>query len=321
MGPYAPPPVPLNVEKQRARNLCLAFVLFFLAHAGGFIWLYYIYFYAFNLFTKSPLNRIRHESSYVIFAAFGLVFMIFLISLSVTMARRCLRFLLCVCYTIFLIFTVVYIMKTRGQYRCETMDRFPVYMEMNVLPFGYGVSGDVYLHKQKTWQMTHTGNKQNGTYHTYLSHDILVRDPWRNGWISHDTTWPKNTAVDHIWTTLRPSDDADGTIRGTCRGTPCLEGKLWMKPNLVFQWTYRNPLTGEEKTTTLASDDGRWFFGDVFRPLVSLKNNGTEVFRAQCTNVVCSGGNGELETSLVPMGLMMVAETRYKRDKSHDIMD
>jgi len=85
-----------------------------------------------------------------------------------------------------------------------------------------------------------------------------------------------------------------------------------MHQNLRFEFRYTNPETGETKSKTIASDEGQWFFKTRTRPLVNLRDgSGKEVFRAQNTNVVCSAGDGDYETSLVPVGVMLLAEKIY----------
>jgi len=182
--------------------------------------------------------------------------------------------------------------------------KFPVYLELRA---GIPASATLYVNNSAYYELTH--KRTNGKYHTYLSSVFLAYDPVTNKPLNKN--WSVDTMVTSLWTSLRPSAGADGTVTGRCLGRKCLEGKFWMTPNLVFEWVYTNPRTGVRKKTRLASDEGRWYFGTRERPLVSLWGNGTEVFRAQSSTKVCTAGDGDLETSLVPVGLMLIAENNY----------
>ena len=153
--------------------------------------------------------------------------------------------------------------------------------------------------------MTHTASPVG--YRTYMSAEFITTDPVTGKPI------PKILPVDTMVTSILTSFNFRnrGIITGTCRGRPCLEGNFWVTPNLVFEWVYTNPMTGVKRKTRLASNEGKWFFGARERSLVSLRGDGKEVFRAQSSRTVCTAGDGDLETSLVPVGLMLIAENRY----------
>jgi hypothetical protein len=277
----------------------------------GVIWVAFTILVGYSFISVSSLNPLRHSLAFALFAMCGVVFLLGVGNAGLmylpVVGRRIIFIALCLMLT-FAIVLIVLADKYRV-FGCERMDQFPVYVEMRGLPFGQGIIGDVYFQKRKSWRMKHLGSDRNGTYYTYFSQEVRPGYPLQNPVRSE---WPK-TAVTQIWTSLKSNGDADGTVKGSCSGTPCLVGKIYMKPNLIFQWTYTNPSTGETRSTRLASNEGQWYFGKKYEPLVTLKNNGIEAFRAQGTNVVCSGGDGQLETSLVPTGLMMIAEEYFLR--------
>jgi len=175
------------------------------------------------------------------------------------------------------------------------------------------VAAMVYVHGSLLYGMTHE-NIDNWTYKTSISAEYLHWDSFLGKYVRKNS-WPYNTSVASITTKLQMEGGAYGTIRGTCGrgGVVCLEGKIWTMPHLLFYIIYTNPETGVTTKTTLSSDEGDWYFGTRHRPLVSLHNrNGTEVFRAQSSETVCTAGDGNLETSLVPVGLMLMAENVFK---------
>jgi hypothetical protein len=262
-----------------------------------------------NLFPESPINPVRHEWIHVIFMislAVTTFVIFFAIPLTTRRARSCALSL-----SIFMIYLVLagswmFYCHQRQPFQCENMpDKFPLYVTLQA---GNPASGRLFLNNTPRYGLTH--EKVNGKYHTFISAEYLYMDPNARKPINTSTPFA-STGVTSIWTSLRPTEDADGTVTGTCLGRPCLDGKFWMTPNLKFEWIYKNPHTGISKRTELSSNEGEWYFGLWNRPLVSLHQNGTEVFRVQNTNTLCSAGNGDLETSLVPVGLMFIAENIY----------
>ena len=204
---------------------------------------------------------------------------------------------------------VLMLFNSWGPQFCENSPkRFPVSVKMEA---GNPATAQVYFQKELLWGVEH--EKVDQIYHTRIATKYRTWIPSSNLWGDNykSSEWPRENAVNDIWTSLIPAKGADGIINGTCQGVPCLTGKLWMSPYLEFEWTYTNPTTGVKSTKRMSSDEGRWYFGQQYRPLVSLKNNGTEIFRAQSTKTVCSGGDGDIETSLVPLGLMLIAENNY----------
>jgi hypothetical protein len=204
------------------------------------------------------------------------------------------------------------VVSALGIYKCQNMpDKFPMFFTLNQrLP-----GAKVYMDNRHVWNVDL--EKLDDGYRTFVNAETLHWSDTGRKSIVHRNPWHTKTAVTSITTSLRPfENDADGSLKGNCSGIPCLEGKLWITPNLVFQWTYTNPVTGEKKDTRLSSDEGDWYFGTRHRPLASLKSNGTEVFRAQSTQTFCSAGNRDWDTALVPMGLMLIAENDYKQSSS-----
>ena len=320
---YRPPPLPTDdVLPRRAKfNLPEGFcgVLFWLLRVVGLIaWTYLVCKYGWDLSIDSVINPVRHEISFTIFV---ICHVLFVIQTLLVEPFACLRALaaIVVCVILFCgwLLTLICWSSYHAQqqpYRCENMpDKFPVYVQLhlNQGEFKMGMwtnAASVYVNDKQLWQVSY--EEKFGRVHTFLSAEYLHRSG--NGLSQKITAWPGNTAVSDIWTNFSSgADGSDGTITGTCGGRPCLQGKFWMTPNLRFDFRYTNPETHETKSKTIASDEGKWFF-TRHQPLVSLcDGNGKEVFRAQSTNVVCSAGDGNYETSLVPLGLILLAERKF----------
>jgi hypothetical protein len=303
---YYPPPVP---KPPRQSFSCFGRLLwiFWVVIIG--VWIAMTLRYGAILFPESVLNPIRHPHSYAVFSISCVVASCCTLIFHPLLVRHprlmgC-SLLIFVFYALGLI--VWFGLIDHGHpFSCENMTKkFPVYLELNS---GMPASAKLYVNNTAYYGLTH--ERTNGKYHTYLSSEYLTFDPVTNK--PFNKTWPVDTTVTSIWTSLRPTAGADGTVTGTCLGRKCLDGKFWMTPNLVFEWIYTNPRTGVRKKTRLASNEGKWYFGTRDRPLVALWGNGMEVFRAQSSTKVCTAGDGNLETSLVPVGLMLIAENIYK---------
>jgi hypothetical protein len=309
---YQPPPIPKTPRPAGYVHPCLLF-LWLLWVIGLGVWLAFAIRYKYNLFpANSGLNPIRNSDGFSIFICFLVLscFVSFILLPWFAMPRHSL--FTTVSFVVFfgylaLGLLVVAVIALNRPFSCETMSpKFPVYI---TLESGKIANAKVFINNQVSWHLKH--EKQGATAHMWISAEYLVWDTFLKEFVHQNISWPHATAVNHIWTTLKRTDGADGTITGTCKGQICLEGKIWTHPNLEFEWVYTNPVTGVKKTKRLASNEGQWFFGRANRPLVSLRNNGTEVFRAQSTTTVCTAGDGDLETSLVPVGLMFIAENNF----------
>jgi hypothetical protein len=298
-------------------------MIFLLLRLGGLItWTYFICRHGWDFSLHSLINPVRHEMSwegfcffYVIAILLHLIFEPAFMTASPQRRPAAIRFG-GICFVLLVLwlttmFSWMLYHAHHHPYRCENMPgKFPVFVEFGVdkgnLRTGMGVDmATVWVDGKKLYQVSH--DEQFGRVHTFLSAEYL-RDGKKKR-----TLWPRETAVSDLWTNFtRGADLSDGTLTGNCNQVHCLEGKFWMTPNLRYTWTYRNPVTGEIKRKTVQSNEGEWFFRQRHRPLVSLTNgNGTEVFRAQSTKVVCSAGDGDYETSLVPVGLLLLAEQIY----------
>lgn len=277
---------------------------------GLAVWIAFAIRYWVYLFPESPINPIRHRGQFNIFIAVLVITAfatLFILPCSMGAPLFQVSFLIAasfICTTV----CVLAIFRNWEPHMCENMSRFPVYVKMAP---GNPATGKVYFHNKPLWGLEQ--EKIDQVYRTHIATKYRTWNPSLNLWWDNykSTDWPLETAVNKIWTSVTPAKGADGTINGTCQSVPCLTGKIWMYPNLEFEWTYTNPKTGVSKTKGMSSNEGRWHFGKEDRPLVSLKSNGTEIFRAQSTATVCSGGDGDIETSLVPMGLMLISEQIY----------
>lgn len=269
----------------------------------------------FQFLPESPINPIRHPHSFGLFISCLIVTSVMSLAIyPVTRikARRWCAISLSI-FMIYFIFALGFLSYIHNEkpFNCENMrNKFPMYVELKA---GNPAFGKVFINGTACYELTHE-RQENRIYHTYISAEFLSFDSNLGKYVKQSTIpWPASTGVTSIWTSLKPTSGADGTVTGTCgHGIRCLEGKIWMTPNLEFEWIYKNPVTGVMKKTRLASNEGRWYFGTSHRALVSLSENGKEVFRAQSSKTVCIGGGG-LDTSLVPVGLMLIAENNYNR--------
>lgn len=326
MEDYRPPRLPKDLPTIVPTDSILPYgpcgIIFWLIRLGGLItWTYFVCRYGWDLSINSVINPVRHDINFTFFAFSHMAFVILTLLIEPAMLFRArsvrfsvFSFLLFVAWFMTMISWGMY----HGQYhpyRCENMGgKFPVHVEFlayrGKFKTGLGTNmASVYVGRNLLWQVSHDETNF-GRLHTFISAEYLANG--RNGLVRKRTAWPE-TAVSDIWTNFtRGVDESHATVSGTCNGQLCLKGKLWLYPNLRYRWTYTNPVTGEMRSKNIGSDEGQWFFGTRHRPLVSLKDgNGTEVFRAQSTRVVCSAGDGDYETSLVPVGLMLLAEKLY----------
>jgi hypothetical protein len=305
---YQPPPVPKPHDYRVSRIVTTLVTVFWILWLLGIgAWIIIALRYTYNLFPETPINPIRHGASHIIFVS-ALV----LTTFASCFAIPCIvNFWILESCSVFVIYAIIAsiaagVITIYEPYNCENTNMFPMHVKLRS---GNPASATVYINNNPYYDLTH--EHKNGEYHTYISAEYLAWDPSQGSFVNQIIPWPYETGVSSIWTSPRPAMGADGTIRGTCRGQPCLRGKFWMSPNLVFEWDYRNPITGAKRRTRLESNEGRWYFGEFYRPLVSLHANGTEVFRAQSSTTVCTAGDGDLETSLVPVGLMLIAENNF----------
>ena len=312
MDEYTPPPIPARPKPPGLGDCKIIRV--WLALAIALIpWTAVTIRYWYYLFPESPINPVRHPESFHLFlAALVITWVITFVILPCASKVYYVFMYSIIVASLYVSLTIVVtiILESWQPHMCQTMtDRFPVYVEMEA---GNPATGKVYFHHERLWGIEHKTVGE--IYHTSTAWKFRTWDPSLKTSTDNykSTDWPLETAVDEIWTSVKRAQGADGTINGTCLGIPCLTGKLWMSPNLEFEWTYRNPQTGKKTTKRIGSDEGSWYFGREHRPLASLKSNGIEVFRAQSTSTVCSGGDGDIETSLVPLGLMFIAENIYK---------
>src|SRR5277367_1459803 len=308
MAEYTPPPIqaPPRPPAAKPHYWIIFWKCFAVLWAAGLIvWVAMVLRYGYDLSLKSPINPIRHGTAYGFFA--GTCFGVTAISLAIAFGSSPVWFAYGFCLFVLMLLGVLafegHVLHAHP-YDCKTMGKkFPMYVTFN----SEGSSAaTVYIHGSPIYDMA-LEHIDKWTYKTYISAEHLSWDSLLGKYVQQNDPWPFETGVTSITTKLLPKAGADGTISGTCNGgRHCLEGKIWMQPNLKFHIRYTNPVTGVTTRTSLSSDEGTWYFGKDHRPLVSLHNkNGTEVFRAQSSKTVCTAGDGSLETSLVPVGLML----------------
>jgi hypothetical protein len=276
------------------------------------VWVAMVLRYGFDWSLNSPINPIRNSKAYTLFAVACVVLALASLAMAFVTSPVCFASGICLFALVFLgvLAFEVHVLRAHP-FDCKNMGKkFPMYVTFNSESTS---AATVYMHKSPIYDIAHE-NIDKWTYKTYISAEYLDWDPLLGKYVSQNNPWPFETGVTSITTKLLASAGADGTISGTCGvGRNCLEGKIWMRPNLEFHIKYTNPVTGVTTRTTLFSDEVAWYFGKKHRPLVSLHNkNGTEVFRAQSSETVCTAGDGSLETSLVPVGLMLIAENIFK---------
>lgn len=314
-APYRPPLDP-DVVLQKVYTVCgaLLAILYILCLLGVLVWGVLAIRYLVHPFPETPINPVRHDRASFAFIFF-MIFSGFFFYVIIPILFRSYWVLPC----IWCLFVVGYVIVaavaiSSDAFKCQSSSHFPVSVKMTA---GRPAYGDVYFHKEKLWRLRQ--DVVDRTYHTRIDSPYLIWSPSTGTWVPQpsDGQWPRNTIVDGIWMTLNPmslgqSSDADGVLNGTCRGRLCLTGKIWTYPRLAFEWKYTNPESGENKTKRMSSEEAEWYFGYNNRPLASLQQDGNEIFRAQSSTTVCGGGDGDIETSLVPVGLMLMAENRYK---------
>ena len=164
----------------------------------------------------------------------------------------------------------------------------------------------------RVWDMSH--------YPWAVNPNVYTLRLWRkrgNGeYIVSNVSWPVRRAVTEVVYDLsHVGDEGKGTMAGFCstERVACLNGTVEMEP-LRLEWTYTDPVTGEKAEKVLQSK-GRWQFGTNHRPWVNLWDGKDEnlVFSAPSSKWVCGGGDGDLRDAVVPVGLIMIAEQRYKK--------
>ena len=134
--------------------------------------------------------------------------------------------------------------------------------------------------------------------------------------IVSNVTWPEDRAVrEMVYNLPLGGKNGMGTMTGFCGAEKqaCLNGTVEMEP-LRLDWTYTDPVSQEKVEKTLQSE-GRWQFGTDHRPWVNLRHGKSEnhIFSAPSSKWVCGGGDGDLRDAVVPVGLIMIAEQRYKK--------
>jgi hypothetical protein len=276
------------------------------------VWVAMVLRYGYDYSLNSPITPLRNSTAYALFAVACIVLALASLAIAFTTSPSCFACGICLSGLVLLGILVFEVHVVYAHpFDCKNMgNKFPMHVTFNSESTS---AATVYMHKSPIYDMAHE-NIDKWTYKTYISAEYLRWDSLLGKYVSQNNPWPFETGVTSITTKLLPSAGADGTISGTCGvGRNCLEGKIWTRPNLEFHIKYTNPVTGVTTRTTLFSDEVAWYFGKKHRPLVSLHNkNGTEVFRAQSSETVCTAGDGSLETSLVPVGLMLIAENIFK---------
>ena len=316
MTEYTPPPIQ-DTPRPAGVNWTLFWKCFAALWIAGLVaWFVVWFLYGNDYSLKSSINPIRNTEEYRVFMAVFLTTVV--ISFGITLACVYCSWVYAVYAMALIIFAVVggvvgYLIIDRGNpFDCKNMgNKFPMYVTFDSQNPS---TATVYIHGSPIYEMKHE-NVDKRTYKTYISAEYLYWNSLLGKYVQKTDVWSSQTGVGIITTKLTPKAGADGTVHGTCGdGRVCLEGKIWMTPNLAFLINYTNPVTGVTTNTTWSSNEGQWYFGKKHRPLVSLRNvHGTEVFRAQSSNTVCTAGDGNMETSLVPVGLMFVAENIFKR--------
>jgi hypothetical protein len=177
--------------------------------------------------------------------------------------------------------------------------------------FKFGVDGGqndigIFLHDGRGgWGMRHW---RVDTYKYAMNFESLKVE--KEG-LFRNVSWPEDSAVRYMEYALQ-NIEGKGSMKGYCgkKRMQGLNGTIEMEP-LRMEWTYTDPVALVKENKVLESE-GRWFYQRKHRPLVNLHDGEKVVFRAVSTQTVCGGGDGDLRTAVVPAGMMMIAEQKYR---------
>jgi hypothetical protein len=301
---------------------------------GSLIWLSITIPYSLDkyLVVDSPIHPYRHPVAHGLFVAFGIFTIIFPLCILYFKAERperwvvwpfgiTLSIILAVWGLVFLIVWGATRFASKPMH-CPSQLPVSIYLKTNELdPF----SSEAYIWKGlKVYKMQQ--KRVDEAYYATVSHEtfewrkVYAKPPRQINGTSLTTPYPPDTGIYSLQTLFVGNDTVDGYIKGTCiNNTSCLYGSFSMSPRLQFEYLYTNPITGDERYTKIESDTGKWYFGQKHLPMVSLKTRRkVETFRVEDSRRLCTGGNGEIETSIVPLGLMFIAD-RANRGKQPEM--
>jgi hypothetical protein len=324
--PKVPKPTKKKEAKKHSRqasriHLILDTVLLWSSVA----WIACIILYGTVPWLRSPVNAWYHTKSFNVFMAFGIlwrwVFMKFIRSIlrdcapsfgvapAIISVEECLAYLPRLTTYGLGIFGIVMVCVGDPIVRTCTRDDFPVHFRLWSVKDSVRGIVEVERHDGNgIWDMAHYPLQSNPNIYVFTH----LRDRKRDNNIFNNVTWPQQSAVREMVYDFSQNNENPNIIMGYCGSQKerCLNGTIQLDP-LRFEWTYTDPLTSEVEHKILDSE-GRWNFGRRHRPLVQLRDSeGDLVFSAPSSTVACGGGDGDLRTAIVPVGMVIMAEQEY----------
>lgn len=322
-------PTPKAPKKHSTTATIVHIVLSLLVDWTSLTWIICIVFYGIMPWLPGPVNAWYHRTAFNFFMAFG-IFNYILVRPRLTGAiwendqnwrvrpgaRTFINYLgYCqqVAVLAFFIFGVVMVCLDDPIVRTCTRHSFPVHFKLKSVrnsvrgivqvrtPSGYGI-----------WDMVHYPLRSNPDIYTLK---VVEYRRLEDNSFYHNITWPLQSTVGEVTYDLTPNDEEIGSLLGYCGVGKklCLNGSVVLNP-LRLEWTYTDPQTSESEHKVLESE-GQWRF-NKHRPYLELRRDDIVrdlVFSAPASKVVCGGGDGDLRTAVVPVGLIMMAEQQYNK--------
>jgi len=324
-----PTPKPPKPPKQHSNTATIVhIVLLLLIDWASLTWIICIVFYGIMPWLPGPVNAWHHLTAFNCFMAFGIL-NYFLLRPRLTGAiwennqNWRVRPVACtfvsylgyfqrVAVLAFFIFAIVMVCSDDPIVRTCTRHGFPLHFRLKSVknsvrgivqvttPSGYGI-----------WDMVHYPLRSNPDIYTLK----VVKYRLQDNSFYHNITWPLESTVGEVIYDLTPNDEEIGSLLGYCgvERQPCLNGSVVLDP-LRLEWTYTDPQTSESEHKVVESE-GQWRFNE-HRPYLQLRRDDVPrdlVLSAPASKVVCGGGDGDLRTAVVPVGLIMMAEQQYNK--------
>jgi hypothetical protein len=324
--PAIPNPTKKGKARKYSRNASIIhFILDTVLLWSSVAWIACIILYGTVPWLKGPVNAWYHTKAFNIFMAFGIlwrwVFMQFFRSIlhecapsfgvaaTLVSVEEGLASLPIIMTYGLGIFGIVTVCVGDPIVRTCTRDNFPVHFRLLSIKDSVRGVVEVETHNRNgIWDMAHYPLQSDPNIYVFS----YLRDREWDDNIFNNVTWPQESAVREVVYDFSQNDGETNTIVGYCGGQKerCLNGTIQLDP-LRFEWTYTDPLTYEVEHKILDSE-GRWNFGRRHRPLVQLRDSeGALIFSAPSSKVACGGGDGDLRTAIVPVGMVMMAEQEY----------
>jgi hypothetical protein len=323
------PKPPKSPKKHSTTATIIHIVLSLLVEWTSLAWIICVVFYGIMPWLPGPVNAWHHQSAFNCVLTFGILNYVFIRPrLTAAIWNNCqiwrvrpgartfinyLGYFQQIAALAFFIFGVAMVCVDDPIVRTCTRKGFPLHFKLKSVknsvrgivkvktPSGYGI-----------WDMVHYPLRSNPDIYTLKVPGCRPQDEKS---FYHNVTWPLMSTVREVTYDLTPNDEAIGSLVGYCGAGRqlCLNGTVMLDP-LRLEWTYTDPQTSESEHKVLESE-GQWRF-NKHRPYLELRrDDGLRdlVFSAPASKVVCGGGDGDLRTAVVPVGLIMMAEQQYNK--------